>query len=110
MNNTSQTQDPIEEIKNAEQDAQAKKESAANHYQEKLENYKIELEKKVKIFEEEGKVKGTKKLTTVKGEATQLLKTIMASEESKRKKIVTEATEKEKEAITLIVKAFENIL
>lgn len=100
--------DPISQIKSAEQELKKKIEQAKKDFDEKAIKHAEALEKKSATFKEELREKGMEKLTTTKNEAGELFKSKMATAESEKNQIVSEAKSKAGEASKEIVSAFLN--
>ncbi len=101
-----QGQDPIQAIKKAEESEKTQIEKTNVELNQKEETFKNNLEEKTDEFAKSLREKGLKKLETVKGEASQLLKSKMATAESEKNKIISEAKGKESSAIELITTIF----
>lgn len=103
---TSQTQDPVAQIQEVEESSKQQIEKASTKFDEQLNEFKDELVKKTKEFEENLKTRGLEKLDTVKKEAGELFKSQMSTAESERNRLVSDAEGKEKEAVAEIVSVF----
>jgi len=103
---TQNSSDPIAEIKNAERLSKEQKEKATKEFFEKIEDHRQKLEEKVSNFELDIKTNGLKKLETVKEEASQLLKSKLATTETEKNKIIAEAEQKKPEATESVINSF----
>ncbi|MBD3361112.1 hypothetical protein GF366_04925 [Candidatus Peregrinibacteria bacterium] len=97
---------PISQIKKAEEDSQRKIDQSKKELDEGLTNKREELEKKTDEFEKKLKERGTEKLETVKTEAGEVLKSRMATTESQKNKLISEAKGKHEKAAEEIVDSF----
>jgi len=103
---TTQEQDPISEIKKAEESVKKELETKTENLEQKLKNLEKELSKKTEEFEESRKEQGNLKLNNVKKEAGELYKSKMATSENLKNQSVRSAEEKKKDAIDSITKYF----
>lgn len=99
-------QDPISEIKQAEEEAAKKAAAAKADFDDKLRQAEEDFGKKLKEFEEELRKKGTEKLETVKKEAGELFKSKMATYQSQVGKLTSEAKTKQEDAVKTVINAF----
>lgn len=100
--------DPIAQIKKAEQDSKNKIEQEKKNLEEQLRSFSEELEKKTTEFEEGLREGGLEKLQNVKKEASELLKSKMATAESQKNKLTSEAKGKQGEAVKEVVSIFQD--
>lgn len=100
--------DPISQIKTAEQELKKKIEQAKKDFDEKAIKYAEELEKKASDFKEGLREKGMEKLGTTKKEAGELFKSKMATAQSEKSKITGDAKGKLSEATQEIISTFLN--
>jgi vacuolar-type H+-ATPase subunit H len=98
--------DPISEIKKAELATTQKIDQTKKDQEDELRKYEEELEESVSTFESNLKEKGMEKLNTVKQEASEIFKSKMATSESEKNKIISEAETKEQEAKQEIISYF----
>lgn len=98
--------DPVIQIKKAETDAVENAKKAQKDFDEQLKKYEEELKEKTAKFEEELRKKGTEKLQNAKVEASEIFKSKMATEESKKNQIIGEAKAKQGSATKEIIQTF----
>lgn len=98
--------DPVSQIKKAEESAEHKIEQARKKLDEDLKKFSEELNKKTVEFEESLRKKGQEKLENVKKEASELFKSRMATSESQKNKLTSEAKERQKEAVSEVANSF----
>ncbi len=103
---STQIQDPVAEIKKAEEAAEKKLEEQSANFEEKLTKLKEELRKKTKEFEESRKEEGNEKLGVVKKEAGELYTSRISTAEKEKNEKVRTAEEKKQEAVSAINKHF----
>lgn len=100
--------DPISQIKSAEQELKKKIEQAKKDFDEKAIKHAEALEEKSATFKEELREKGMEKLGVTKKEAGELFKSKMATAESEKNKIVAEAKSKLGDSSKEIISTFLN--
>lgn len=100
--------DPISQIKTAEQELKKKIEQAKKDFDEKVIKHAETLEKKTAAFKEDLREKGMEKLGTTKKEAGELFKSKMATAESEKNQISSEAKSKLGEGTKEIISIFLN--
>lgn len=103
---TNQQNDPIAQIKKAEEDANKKFEKREQELNEKLREFEESLTKKEAEFEQGQKNQGNAKLQTVKKEASEIFKSRLATKESEKNKLISEAQSKKSEAVSTVIKSF----
>lgn len=100
--------DPISQIKNAEQELKKKIEQAKREFDEKLIKHATDLEEKTAAFKEDLRSKGMEKLGTTKKEAGELFKSKMATAQSEKNKIISEAKSKLGDSTKEVISTFLN--
>ncbi len=100
--------DPISQIKSAEQELKKKIEQAKKDFDEKLIKHATDLEEKTAAFKEDLRSKGMEKLNTTKKEAGELFKSKMATAQSEKNKIISEAKSKMDDSTKEVVSVFLN--
>jgi vacuolar-type H+-ATPase subunit H len=100
--------DPISQIKTAEQELKKKIEQAKIDFDKKVIEHGEDLEIKTAAFKSDLREKGMEKLGTTKKEAGELFKSKMATAESEKNQVSSEAKSKLGEATKEIVSAFLN--
>jgi len=98
--------DPISQIKKAEEEAKKRLETISHDQIEKLRKVEEDLSKKNEEFENDLREKGTAKLQTVKKEAGEILKSKMATAESETVRITSDAEGKVESAVKEISEDF----
>lgn len=100
---TNQQNDPIFQIKKAEEETQMKIETREQELNEKLREFEESLVGKEIDFEKTLKEKGNAKLQIVKKEAGEVFKSNIATKESEKGKLISTAQSKKSEAINIVV-------
>ncbi|NIA02085.1 MAG: hypothetical protein GWP15_01750 [Nitrospirae bacterium] len=100
--------DPISQIKSAEQELKKKIEQAKKDFDEKLIKHAEDLDTKTAAFKEDLRSKGMEKLGTTKKEAGELFKSKMATAQSEKNKIISEANSKLPDSTKEVVSIFLN--
>ena len=103
---TTQSKDPISEIKNAEETAKTKLEEQVGSFDEKLKKFEEELNEKTEEFKENRKDRGNEKLNNVKKEAGELYKSKVSTSENDKNMTIRAAEERKNEAVDTITKYF----
>ena len=103
---TTQSKDPISEIKKAEETANTKLEEQAVSFEKKLIMFEEELNKKTQEFEESRKEQGNLKLNNVKKEAGELYKSKISTSEKEKNESIRSAEARKSEAVDTITKYF----
>ncbi|MDA1060428.1 MAG: hypothetical protein O3B47_01400 [bacterium] len=103
---TNQNSDPISQIKKEEENSRKKIEESRKENELKLQKLKEDLAEKCKEFEESLRQRGIEKLETVKKEASELLKSRMATSDNNTNKLVSEAESKKDQAVKQVQQNF----
>ncbi len=102
--------DPIAEIKKAEEEAKNKIEKASRDFDEQLRKEEEKLAEKTAEFENDLREKGNVKIEAVKKEAAEILKSKMATTEAEKNQLRKQATDKQSSAAKEIVRIFEECI
>lgn len=103
---TNQHDDPIAQIKEAEEKAKAALQTKREDLEKDLLKNKESLAVKTAALETELREKGNVKLETVKKEASEILKSKMATSQAKNNTAITDAKSKQKDGIKEVVNTF----
>ncbi len=103
---TTQSKDPVSEIKKAEENAKRKLDEQTEGFEQKLRSFEEELNKKTKEFEEERKEQGNLKLNNVKKEAGELYKSKISTSEKEKNESIRNAESRKSDALDTITKYF----
>lgn len=99
--------DPVQQIKEEEAKASQKLDELSKKQHTDLEDYKMKKEKELEANKEDLRKKGQESLEKAKQDAMAEFKKITEDEDRNRSSLISSATSKKDEAVTLILKAFE---
>ncbi len=104
------TNDPVQQIKEAEAKASQKIADLNKRHHTDLEEYRIKKEKDLEESKESLRKKGQESLEKAKQEAMTEFKKITEDEDHRRSSLISAASSKKGEAVKLITQAFEKQL
>lgn len=102
--------DPVSQIKAAEEKAHKKIEKASQEIETKLREFEDLLIKKTLTFEDARREKGNEELEGVKKEAGETLKAKIDATEGEKSKLKKTASEKQNNGVKLIMQSFESYI
>lgn len=105
-----ENQSPINKIKELEEESLQRIEKAKYSFTEKLQEHRNELETQTQEFEHNIREKGRIKLKNVSKEASEFVKTEMATFDSEHKQIIKNALSKKEMAKDNIISSFKTFI